>query len=444
MKCERGANPISTPTGSRRTGILVAYFAILLCPAIAAANERPAEPTGELTFQKVLSIVLEDSPNLAASASDVRAAEARGRYGGLWANPTLIIQLEDALGTKWFRGFSESQTTFQLGQVFELGGKVKKRRAVAVGGAKNAKHDYERERATVLSEAALRFAHLLGDQHRLLLAREATQLSRDALAAAQKRVASGAASDVEERRARIILARSRIDEEHAEHELLASRRILAALWGSTAPKFKAAVGELFVRAPLPKFADVSGRIAESPELRRLDSEKELRDAEIALAEARARPNLRLGAGARWLAGPDAVAFVANAAVPLPFANRNQGEIQATRAQREGLAHETEGARVRLIAELFALYQELAHVLVALDVLEQEVLPEAAAAMQTIARGFKLGRRSQLELLDAQRTLIEVRREHIDAAEEYHRFVVRMERLIGGPLAGAPKEQERMQ
>ena len=408
-------------------------------PAPVTAEERPTEPTGAITIEQVLTLVREQSPELGASAWDVRAAESQSRYAGRWNNPTVSVQVEDALGTNSFRRFSQAQATLEVGQVFELGKKAKKRAALARGAKSNAERDYEHDSAMVLGQARVRFTHVLADQQRLVAAREAVVFSRDALAAAKRRVRAGAASNIEERRARVVLARTLIDEEHAEHELLASRYRLAALWGSTEPKFDVASGDLFARDPLPAFEEVSAGVADNPELRRLGSERELRDAQVAVAKSKAYPNLRIAAGPRWLMSSDDLAIVASATLPLPLVNRNRGQILATRARRQKLGAEQLAARVRIHAELFTQYQELAHVIVALATLEKEVLPEATAVMRTTELGFRRGRLSQLELVDAQRTLMELRREHIDMAEKYHKYVVRLETLTGQSLVAAAEQ-----
>ena len=67
-------------------------------------------------------------------------------------------------------------------------------------------------------------------------------------------------------------------------------------------------------------------------------------------------------------------------------------------------------------------------------LDRDMLPDAEAALQLARDGFERARFSQLELLDAQRTLLELRRERIAAAVTYHQFVIEIEKLLGEPLS----------
>jgi cobalt-zinc-cadmium efflux system outer membrane protein len=74
-------------------------------------------------------------------------------------------------------------------------------------------------------------------------------------------------------------------------------------------------------------------------------------------------------------------------------------------------------------------------------LEEEVLPAAREALELAERGFETGRFSQLDLLEAQRTLLELRRERIDAGMTRHTLVLEIERLLGVSLAGAERNQQ---
>jgi cobalt-zinc-cadmium efflux system outer membrane protein len=92
--------------------------------------------------------------------------------------------------------------------------------------------------------------------------------------------------------------------------------------------------------------------------------------------------------------------------------------------------------------LFGMAQELIHAETELTALDQEMIPDAEAVLQLAREGIERARFSQLELLDAQRTLLELRRERIAAAVSYHQFVIEMEKLLGEPLSpeSAPSPQ----
>ena len=63
----------------------------------------------------------------------------------------------------------------------------------------------------------------------------------------------------------------------------------------------------------------------------------------------------------------------------------------------------------------------------------QVRPGAQSAFAAVTFGCRIGKFDFLGMLDAQRTLFEVRGSYIDALAEYHKAVADVERLIGEPL-----------
>jgi cobalt-zinc-cadmium efflux system outer membrane protein len=223
--------------------------------------------------------------------------------------------------------------------------------------------------------------------------------------------------------------------------LAVARRELAASWGSAEPRFQRAEGDLFGRRALPSYDGLTERLAQAPEILRQVSEKQLREAEIRLADAKRIPSPSLAAGIRRLEGPGEESLVFGLSVPLPTSDRNQGgraEARALLAKSEARGRTT---AVRLRTVLFALSQELGHAASALDALEKNILPQADESLSLSRRGFEEGRFSYLELVDAERTLGAVKKERIETAASYHRFVLEIERLTGEPIdTGAQKEK----
>ena len=129
--------------------------------------------------------------------------------------------------------------------------------------------------------------------------------------------------------------------------------------------------------------------------------------------------------------PDLV--VAGLTVPLMIFDRAQGDIAASEAQVEKSKVETTSVEVRLRAAVFALYQEIVQAKEVTEGMAREIVPRTEEAMALARSGFAQGIYSQLDLLDAQRTLVEIRREHVQAGAKYHRLIAEVEKLLGTPL-----------
>jgi cobalt-zinc-cadmium efflux system outer membrane protein len=400
------------------------------------------EPATAVTLTEAVTLALLRNPDLAEHAWQVRADEARILQAGLRPNPEFAVFLEDVLGSGRFHRAEEAQVTVQLSQSIELGGKRAARVAAAERLRDVASREYERERVRVLARVARRFIDLLAAQRLIALAERNQRLAEDTLAASVRRVRAGAGSALDERKARIEVARGRIVTEHAEHERAVARRELAATWASTAPRFTRAEGDLFRRGTVPDYERLAARIEGSPDMLRRVSERQLREAELRLAETKRIPNANVMGGIRRFQGPGDEAFVFGLWFPLPVSDGHQGDRAEARAL---LAKSEESARatdVRLRTLLFELHQELQHAAVALDGLEGEILPQAKESLALARRGFAEGRFSYLELADAERTLVAAEKERIETAAAYHRLVLEIESLTGEPFdAAAPGKKE---
>ena len=65
-----------------------------------------------------------------------------------------------------------------------------------------------------------------------------------------------------------------------------------------------------------------------------------------------------------------------------------------------------------------------------------MLPEAVLAHEGVQRGYQRGLFRYVDVLDAQRTLFELKGRELRALGDYHRAVAAVERLIGEPLLEA--------
>ncbi|MEO5804095.1 MAG: TolC family protein [Verrucomicrobiota bacterium] len=391
------------------------------------------EPTGSLSLREALALALTENPELAPFSWDERINEARVLQAGLRHNPEFGLEVEDVFGTGNFSGVRQAQTTLQLSQAIELGGKRAARMEAATQARGVTKSDYELKRVEVLGDVTRKFIQVVASQHALDLALTNRQLAADTLKIVQERVTAGKGSALEERKAQVALARGEVLVEGSEHELRASRKKLSASWRNPNPVFERAEADLFVRRPIPPFEELVNRISNSPQMARFISEKKLREAEIKLADARRVPNITVGGGVRRLEGPDEQALVLSISAPLQLFNRNQGESADARAALGKTEAERAAAEVRLGTVLLGLYEEMAHDAHVMDGLQKEILPKAEDALAIAKEGFAQGRFSYLEVLDAQRTLFDIKQELIQTATSYHQFLVEMERLIGQPL-----------
>jgi cobalt-zinc-cadmium efflux system outer membrane protein len=410
-----------------RTTLFAAWSTALLALAGAAA----AEP---VTLAGAIEQTLARNPDLRIYVPRQSAALAAVDEAALKPSLDLQTEVQDAFGTGRASAFDTAETTIALSRVIELGDKRTLRIAAASAGSAALAAERAAAELDVLAEVTRRFIHVAADQEQLALTQRATTLAEENVAAATARVAAARAPEVEVRRARVAKARADLDQEHAEHELLTSRRKLAAMWGESEPAFERAEADLYALPPAEGFEALAARRGGHPDGRLVAAAERVRDAELRVAEAHARANLSVRAGIRFLNETHDESFLFGVTLPLQSASRARSGIAAAQARHEQTLAEREAHRVRTEAQLFELFQELRHSLTEADVLRATVLPEMEAALEATRYAFERGRYSYLEWVDAQRELLDVQRALIDAARNAHLYRTEIERLTGEPLA----------
>jgi cobalt-zinc-cadmium efflux system outer membrane protein len=408
----------------------MAFAAVCIALGIAAAAPAAAAP---LTLAEAIGRTLASNPDLRVYAPRLRAAEQRESTAALPPPFELEAEVQDAFGTGRTRGFDSAETTVALSQVIELGSQRARRVSRATAGTALAAAERAVAELDVLAEVARRLIHVAADQEHLAITQRATTLAEENVTAATARVAAARAPEVELRRARVTRARASVEQEHAEHELLSSRRQLAAMWGDSEATFDSVSADLYTLPRAESYEALLARLADNADFARFASEERLRDAELRVAEAHARSSLRLRGGVRILHDTNDEALVFGVSVPLFSRTRARTEIAEARALREQTAAEREAHRIKAEALLFELFQELGHAITEAEILRTTVLPEMESALEATRYAFERGRYSYLEWVDVQRELVEVQRALIDASVNAHLFRTEIERLTGEAL-----------
>jgi outer membrane protein, heavy metal efflux system len=413
--------------------IRVALGLMVLGSAFAALFA--AEPLAELTLRRALALTLKQNPELAAFSWDVRSADARILQAGLRPNPELGTQTEDIGGTKESGGVRRSQTTLQLSQMIELGGKRGARVREAAFGRELAKLDYESKRLDVLTKTTQAFVDVLAGQERVRLTQENVDLVSRSLPDVKKRIEAGKASAIEQTRIDVAVASARIEHDQARRALLTARQHLAAQWGSPKPDFDRAIGDLEAIQSLPAFGTLSSGLSQNPELARWEPEKEKREATLRLQQADAVPNLILSAGPRYIVETGEWTQVVGFTLPLPLWNRNQGAILEAQNQLAKVEDEKRGTVARLSTELTDAYQTVARTADEIRVLKDSVLPGAEKSVEAVQAGYQAGRFSYLDINEARQTLTAARLQYLQALSDYHKAVADIEALTNRPFNG---------
>ena len=413
-------------------------FALCLAAAASAFASEPDAPqavaaTSRLTLADALQRVLDANPSLRAAGYAVRASEARRDQAGLKPPLTLGVDLENALGTRSASGLGAAELTLRLGSVIERGDKRARRVAAGVAERELLLVEQDGERLDLLAETARRFLDVAVGGAELALSREAEKLAQRGRDLTARRVAAAAAGSADAARADVALGHAQIESARAATSLASARLALATSWNARSADYGDVAADLYALPPLPAWEALAARLARNPDLARYANEDRLAQARVALAQAQSRADIEWSVGVRRLQNERDQAFVATLAMPLGAAARAEPLMREAQAGRDAVEPKRQAAEAELYRLMFAAHASMGQSRERVAAIRERLLPAARGALSTIEKGYDIGRYGWLELVAAQRDMLALEREALDAARDYHRLAIDIERLGGNAL-----------
>ncbi|NQT03453.1 MAG: TolC family protein [Planctomycetes bacterium] len=427
--CMEQSNDVTLPQ-QKSLGQEFRIFQPPVKPAETPDVSEISEPNGPITLRQALALALMHNPELRVFSWDVRVSQARLLQAGLWPNPELEVEVEEAGGPGQRSNFDGAETAIQLSQLIELGDKRSKRTKLASLEKELAGWDYEAKRLDVFTAVAKAFAEVLAAQQGLKLTQELLQVSEELVNTVTKRVNAGKDSPLEKTKAIVALSNIKIQRQKAIHYLEFTRKQLAATWTDKKPQFTSAAGRLDSLSPIPSIDKLTSLIEQNPDIARWSLEIDKDKAALELEKAKSISDITLRGGLQRFNETDDNAILFGISIPLPISDKNQaGKLQAhyelARAREEQRA-----AYTRVQMELARAYQALSSAYTEATELEKNVLQGAEGVFEASKTGYTQGKLDYLNVLDAQRTLFEAKARYIDALASYHAAKADVERLIG--------------
>jgi cobalt-zinc-cadmium efflux system outer membrane protein len=406
--------------------------------ALATVSFGQTPSAAPLTLQVALARASELNPRLAALGYAQTASEALIEQAGQRPSPTLALSADDLLGTGDYTGLGRSQTTLQLSQTLERGGKREKRIHLASHEREAAAAEFVVQRTDVLAATALAYTACLAAEKRLVLAEDVVKQARELLAALTTRVQSGAGSPTETARARSALVAAQADLARAQTAAASTRATLATYWGGTDVELAPLIGELRIPATLPDSTLALDQLSQNPRIALQQARIASQRSTLLVAKSQTAVDVTASGGLRYYREDSDGALVLGLSVPLPMRNYNQGNIRAARASLAGAEQTLVAIKAELRAELAAAWQELKTAHLTVQTLNQDARPATEEALALVKRGYAQGEIPLTEVFEAQRAQSALAREILDAEWAYAAALVRVEALTNPtyPLTSA--------
>jgi len=387
-----------------------------------------------LTFSDALSKALLENPRLQSYGWQVRVKEAERIQASLLPNPKLNAEMENFGGSGPFEGYDAREIKVKLGQKILLGAGRLKRKRLAEADKELAGWDYEAQRLDVLTGVTKAYISALEAQRQWQQQKELVEVAQNLYDSITAQVEAGKVSKLAQTKAQVELSRAKIDLENARNQWESARSSLTSYWGSEQPQFEQLTGQLSMPSAIPPYAKVQAYIQQNPDVARWATELQQRESALDLEQAKGLPDITVSGGYKRAEDLGASAAIVGVSIPLPFFDRNQGNIKAAKYELSRVENQREAAVSQTYKALQEAYDQLEAATHEVNQLQEQVLPGAKTAFEAAQTGYRQGKFDYLEVLDAQRTLFSTQTQYIRALAKYNLAVAEVERLIGTSLS----------
>lgn len=393
--------------------------AALLSPISVLAQQT----TDTLTLEQALELATSRSFVVSAAQRELEAQDGSVRQAGAFRNPELAASVEDTRS-------ATRTTTTTLNIPLELGGKRAARVSAAERARDLAQVELANAKAQVRSSAIAAYFAVLAAQERAKLASNSAELASSGAQAVVKRVTAGKVSPVDATRAQVDQANAELEAAEAQAELTTARHALATLWGDTEPRFVRVAGDVNAipeRSPLP---ELMSRLEEAPALLAARTEVERRKALVNVERSKGVPDVTLSVGAKRDNEMGRTQAIVGLSIPLPLFDRNQGAVYEASKRADKAEDEFQAARLRVLADLQTAATQLSIARTSLQALQSTVLPAAQRAYESASQGFDAGKFGFLDVIDAQRSLLQARARYLSTLSNAYQAATAIDRLLG--------------
>lgn len=170
----------------------------------------------------------------------------------------------------------------------------------------------------------------------------------------------------------------------------------------------------------------------SPEIVRAKKHEELSGTRFQLACAKRFPDIEIGVGAGKERGliENRNTLEWRIQIPLPLFNRNQGEVLESEILIVKAKREYEDALNTMRLQTKQILSAFENSLNQVRTYSKKVLPQAERSLALTLEGYNAGKFTSIDLLEAQRTLVETREIFVHLLQELNDNAIEIERMTG--------------
>lgn len=393
--------------------------ALLAGAALLFAGPIWAAP---LTLDEAIERAVAASPDLLARGAGVDAARAEQTQAQVRPNPTLSVEAENFGGTGSYGLFKQPEVTVTYSQPIERGGKRDARMAYASRGVDIARAQARATRLDLAQQVQRAFIDVQIAEQLAWVADERLGLEQAMHKEAIRRVRGYKDPLFVETRADARILQAELAATEAKAKRAAARALLASYWGGSAKTLVIDEGIEKPNTAAPALAEADAEVN--------DAAVERARAQVVVEQSRGVQDYTVSGGARFLRETGDVAAVASVSIPLGRFDRNQGNIDRARAERQRIEYEAEANRLARLRRLASLRADAEAARVRADGIMQDVYPKAVKTLAQVREGYNRGGFRFSDVQDAADVIIDIQGQWAEAMTRYRDAQSEIDRLTG--------------
>lgn len=400
---------------------------VLISAIACAAGVVLAQPA--LDLNTAVRSALDHHPLLAAGSAQIDAAAGLLTQASLRPNPRAAIQTENwrFKGAPQFSPSTEVDTFAYASQLFETASKRRLRTELAATGVRRSELNRELVAKQIAGRVRMAYWMAVGAQRVHDLFEENVGTFDQIVRYHELRVKEGAMAEADLLKVRLERERVAVAALAADLEAQRARIELQREMGETSFVEVRLTDAL---EPLPPMADASEdtALANRTELKLAQQAMEQAQANLKVQQSLARPDFEVVGGYKHTGGAGTV--IGGVQVPLPFANRNQGNIASATADIRVAESQAAATRAIVLAEVRAAMAEVQNRRRQLTGLFPGIRSQANESSRISQAAYREGGWDLLRLLDTERVRIETEVLYYRTLAEYRQSLAALELALG--------------
>lgn len=405
----------------------------LLATALALATpfSALAEPLG---LTDALSRAAQADPARPALASRLAAAEAGVRQAAVRPNPVIGIEIEDLAGSGRYALIDRAQATLYYQQGQERGGKREARTSLARSDIAQVRLRDDVRMLDLLHEVEIAWIEAISAEADARLAADRLALAERARVEVNRRVKVARDPLFAGARAEAQVAEAALGLTQTQSKAANARQALAAYWGG---------GDVIIDPAgledLSTVDSVAGP-ASPVDLALLEAQRNLAAARVRVEKSKSVQDPTWRAGLRYLNDGGDLAAIVGGSIPLGRYDTNRGAIDQARAAQTAADLDLIGAKATMERKIAATQASLAQKASEARRIMAEIIPANARTVDLVRDGFNRGGFSYLDVIEAQRALIDARQRRLAVLKSFQLDRAQLDRLTGAHASLIPASE----